>query len=125
MTASSSYGAFAFSPEETHSVSHNLPRTRAGFFFFGLIEAAASRPPFPRAIHPMSPPARECARQGPALRRDLDASVAEPPPVAPRLLVHVGLRLRGLAPLAERMQVALAVGAAVDPATDITLPFQA
>jgi hypothetical protein len=47
------------------------------------------------------------------------------PALAPRLLVDVGLCFRRLEPLAERMQVALAVGAAVDPATDITLPFQA
>jgi hypothetical protein len=33
--------------------------------------------------------------------------------------VHVGLRLRRLAPLAQRVQVALAVGAAIDDGLDV------
>ena len=49
----------------------------------------------------MLPPAGEGARQRATLRRKLDAGVAEPLAVAPRLLVNVGLRLRRLAPLAQ------------------------
>ena len=58
------------------------------------------------------------AKAGP-LRRQFDSGVAEPPPVRSRLLVHVGLSLRRLAPLAQRMQVALAVQAAVDDGLDV------
>jgi hypothetical protein len=78
-----------------------------------------SRPPLPAAIHTMFPPAGDGARQGPPLRRQFDTGVAEPPTIAPRLLVHVGLGLRRLAPLAPRMQVALAVGTAIDDGLDV------
>jgi hypothetical protein len=78
-----------------------------------------SRPPLPTTIHAMLPPARMGAGQRPPLRRQLDALMAEPLAVAPRLLVHVGLGLRRLAPLTQGMQVALAVQAAVDDGLDV------
>jgi hypothetical protein len=68
---------------------------------------------------PMLPRAGEGARQRAALRSQLDAGMAEPLAVAPRFLVHVGLRLRRLAPLAQGVQVALAVRAAVDNGDDV------
>jgi hypothetical protein len=43
----------------------------------------------------------------------------KPLAIAPRLLVHVGLGLGRLAPFAERMKVALAVGTAVDDGDDV------
>jgi hypothetical protein len=62
----------------------------------------------------MFPPARERARQGSSLGLQLDAGVAEPLAVDPRLLVDVGLGLVRLAPFAERMEIALPVRSAVD-----------
>jgi hypothetical protein len=48
-----------------------------------------------------------------------DAGMPKSLAVAPRLLVQVGLRFQRFAPLAERMQVALAVGAAIDDGSDV------
>jgi hypothetical protein len=59
-----------------------------------------SQPPSMRRFHPL-------------------ANVPEPPAVAPRLLVHISLGLRRLAPFAERMQVALAVRPAVDDGLNV------
>jgi hypothetical protein len=45
--------------------------------------------------------------------------MSEPLVINPRLLLHVGLGLGRLAPLAERMEIALAVRSAVDDGDDV------
>jgi hypothetical protein len=67
----------------------------------------------------MFPAAGDRSGERAALGRQLDAGVAKPLAVAPRLLVDVDRGLQRLAPFAERMQVALAVGAAVDDGLDV------
>jgi hypothetical protein len=66
-------------------------------------------PSLPPAIHPVLLPTREGAKQRPPRGLELDPGVPDPPAVDPRLLLHVGLRLWRLAPLAQRMEVALPV----------------
>jgi hypothetical protein len=67
----------------------------------------------------MFPAAGDRSGERAALGRQLDAGVAKPLAVTPRLLVHVDRGLQRLAPLAERMQVALAVGPAIDDGLDV------
>jgi hypothetical protein len=71
------------------------------------------------ASRALPPPAGEGARQRPPLRGQFDARVPEPPPVAPRFLVHVGLGLRRLTPFAHWMQVVPAAGASIDHGLDV------
>jgi hypothetical protein len=84
-----------------------------------LTRSRAAAPTRHPCIHAVLPSAGDGAGQGAPLRGQLYAGVTKPPAVAPRLLMHVGLGLRRLAPLAEWMQVAHVVGAAVDDGLDV------
>ena len=67
----------------------------------------------------MLPPAGERAGQRPSLRHQLDPGAAEPPAVDPRVFVDVGLGVRRLTPFAERMEISVPVGSAVDEGNDV------